>query len=210
MTKNALTLGLAIALAVSATAARAVFTPEPLGGDAGDGDETTISVRTGHDANATVVRVPDLAVGESKTLRSESGKDVTVTRVEDGWTVSINGHEVHVKTPGGALPGTAHGEDVKTIVTGDGVKKVFVTRHGYGFSTATATSEGPGLSASELLDKHSLDALAGADARTKETVAKALEELVRKGVVIAPAMETLPGSDDGERVEVRVMRKHEK
>ena len=40
--------------------------------------------------------------------------------------------------------------------------------------------------AKDLLDKHQLDALKGADDRTREAVSKALDELIAKGLVIAP------------------------
>jgi len=190
---------IAVLLGGFAFTALAAFVP------GGFDDDTTVSIKTAKDATATVVHVPDLAVGESRTIRSESGKDVVVTRTEDGLTVNVNGRDVHVRTPGD-LPGV--GEDVKTIVSGDGMKRVVVTRHGYGFTTGDG--DAPAMSAAELLEKHPLEALDGADARTKETVAKALEELVKKHVVIAPGMQALPGADDGDRVEVRVMKHGEK
>jgi hypothetical protein len=204
-------LAVAASLGLFASRARAVLALESDGASE-PGGEMTISVRTAHDAAPTVVHVPELAVGESRTLRSDSGSDVVVTRQEDGFVLSVNGREFHVRTPGEGmhvrtLPG--EGEDVKTLVTGDGVKRVIVTKHAYGFSTGDEASKP--LSAAELLDKHPLAALDGADARTRETVAKALEELVQKHLVIAPSMEVLPdGAADGDRVEIRVTKKGER
>jgi hypothetical protein len=204
-------LAVAAALGLFASRARAVLALEKDTAPEAS-QEMTISVRTGHDA-ATVVHVPELAVGESRTLRSESGSDVVVTRGEEGFTVSVNGKEYRVLTPREGLhvhtlPG--EGEDVKTLVTGDGVKRVIVRNHAYAFSTEDGATNP--LTAAELLEKHPLAALDGADARTKETVAKALEELVAKHLVLAPSMEVLPGADaaDGDRVEIRVTKKGEK
>src|SRR5262249_18720199 len=118
------------------------------------------------------------------------GRDFEVTRPENG---------VHVI----GLPGERN-EDVKTIVSGDGVKRVIVTRHGYGYAAGDAPDRS--LSASRFLDRQNPAALAGADARTRETLAKALEELRTKGAVIVPAM-GIPGGDG---VEIKVTKKTEK
>ena len=111
-----------------------------------------------------------------------------------------NGTQMHVV----GMPGAAN-EDEKTIVTGDGVKRVIVTKGGYGF--ATGDEPAPALSVAEFLEKQNLAALSGTDARTKETVVKALEELVRKGAVLAPALFGLP---EGEGVEIKVTKKVER
>jgi hypothetical protein len=160
--------------------------------------EMKIAIRTSADSEATVVNVPELAPGESRTIRSESGKDVVVTRTEEGYNLKIGDKDFDVMAPG-ALPG----ENTKTIVTGDGVKKVLFMKHGYGFTTGEAPAP---MSASQFLEKHPLAALDGADARTKETVAKALEELAKKGLVIAPGLESGLPPLDGENVEIRVIR----
>jgi hypothetical protein len=218
MKKISKTRGATAALSLLALGAFAAFTAltapvltsEPLGGGRETGD-TTISIRVGKDASPTVVHVPDLAVGESRTLRSDSGKDVLVTRTEEDVTLAFEGREIHVRMPGEGqhvLVMPANTEDVKAVVSGDGVKKVIVTRHGYGFSTGDG--EVPALSAADFLAKQKLAALDGADARTRETVAKALDELVKKGAVIAPGLEGLPGGGDGDRVEIKVTKTREK
>jgi len=207
--KNALALCVLAAGALAAVAAPTMsIDPEPSGGERSVAD-TTISIKTSSDAMATVIHVPDLAMGETRTIRSDSGKDVLVTRTEEGYTVKIGEKEFQIRAVGGdgervvVVGGPGEHENVRTIVSGDGTKKVLVTKHGYGFKTG----EGPEMrSASELLEKHQLAALDGADRRTRETVAKAIDELVKKGVLIAPMLAGLPGSEDGERVEIRVTR----
>jgi hypothetical protein len=171
-------------------------------------DDVTISIRASKDAAATTVHIPELAVGETRTLRSESGKDVVVRKTEEGFVLTIDGRDFEVTRPDGAtrvigLPGEKN-EETKTTVTGDGVKKVIVTKHGYGFSTGDQPE--PRLSASEFLDRQNLAALAGTDARTRETFAKAIDELVKKGALIVPSM----GLPDGEGVEIKVTKRVEK
>ena len=208
-TRKTLLAGALSALALCAVAAATPILP--LGGDGGGHDsggahEMTVSIRTTGDAAPTVVHVPELGMGESRTIRSESGKDVVVTRTEEGLSVKIGEKTFLVNGMHGDPGAPGEHADVKTIVTGDGVKKVVVTRHGYGFHTGEDSER---MTAAQFLEKHPLAALDRADARTKETVTKALEELVQKGLVIAPGlgMEGLPaGAETGERVEIKVTK----
>lgn len=59
-----------------------------------------------------------LEVGESKQLFSESGKEIVVTREEDGYQVDVDGQELHV------MP---FGDDV---LLGEGKHKVFISEDG--------------------------------------------------------------------------------
>jgi len=59
-----------------------------------------------------------LQVGESKQLFSESGKQIVVTREEDGYQVDVDGKELHV------MP---FGDDV---MLGEGKHKVFISEDG--------------------------------------------------------------------------------
>ncbi len=110
-------------------------------------EETTITISTSKDKEATVLKLEPMKAGETKTVTSESGKPVTVTRTEDGYTIRTGEREIKVKTMGDGespqvlLPGgkevhvVKHGgcgdENVNMVFTGDDGKKVVVKKHAY-------------------------------------------------------------------------------
>lgn len=76
----------------------------------------------------------DLEIGETQQSFTESGKEVLVTRTEDGFQLEIDGKEIDVDVP--------HGDDHHSIfaMTGDEDKKVIIRKmhgegdeHGYQF-----------------------------------------------------------------------------
>lgn len=67
---------------------------------AGDGDATAINW-TSDDAGFSL---EDLEVGESRTLESNDGEPVTVTRTEDGFAFAVNGETVTVPDMGHHAP----------------------------------------------------------------------------------------------------------
>ena len=78
------------------------------------------------------------------------------------------------------------------IVKGDGQPGSFV------FSTGDCKAA----SGKELLEKNELDALRGADVRTRDAVAKALDELMAKGLVMTPGSMSLLHAGEGAHVTV--------
>ena len=62
----------------------------------------------------------DLEIGETRQSYTDSGKEVLVTRNEDGYRISVDGEEVDVQLPGGeghhAFVHSSSGEGKKVIV----------------------------------------------------------------------------------------------
>ncbi|KAA0253763.1 MAG: hypothetical protein EDX89_12335 [Acidobacteria bacterium] len=199
--------------------------------DPDDELETTISVRTSAEPDATVVKVPELSVGETRTVTSEGGRPVEVTRTEKGFALKVGekSYEVRVLSGGPLVlvgggdeeggspartftvvsPGGKEGArcEKKVVVMekgGSGERRVVVSpgAHAYWFGDAERPK------AADLLGKNDLKALAGADARTRETVEKALDELIESGAVVPlPGHRLVTASGDGEQVEIKVIRK---
>jgi hypothetical protein len=214
-------LALAILGGTAIVALAAPTTPFAVSESSGSKERTTVSIHSDGEKEPTVVEVPELAVGETRTLTSASGKPVTVTRTEKGITVNAGEREVKVRLAktGGRLveieePETftwvddsegdsqrRHHAKKVIVLSGDGERrtKVFASGKAYAFRTGA----GEHLSAEQLLEKHEPPSLKGADRRTREAVAKALEELMEKGAVIAPECDL---ADHGDAVEVRVIR----
>ncbi len=199
----------------------------PLGGVAQAGDreeETTITIATSKDKEATVLKLDPMKPGETKTLTSESGKPVVVTRTGDGYTLKVGENEFSVKTfsdgegPHVLLPGGKEVHVVKVgegggptmVFTGDDGKKVVVKKHAYAYTVGEGADRP---SAADVLKKAAPKSLESLDSRTRGAVEQVLQELLESGDVLAPgAMPMLwhakEGEDgDGERVKVMVIRK---
>jgi hypothetical protein len=94
------TAGAALALAgvllVPAVSARA--------GEAGDdAPATRLKLHLDRDGSEDRLVVEDLgalAVGETRSLNTEGGKPVTVTRDEEGWQLDVDGKKLRVAAPG--------------------------------------------------------------------------------------------------------------
>ena len=218
---GALAVGAAITLA-------APLLPFDQAAQAGDGkEETTVTISTSKDREATVLKLEPMKPGETKTVTSESGKPVTVTRTDDGYTIRTGDREIKVKTnldgegPNVVLPGGKEvhvikghpcgGEDVNMVFTGDDGKKVLVKKHAFAYSVG---EEGPEATAADVLKKAAPKSLESLDSRTRGAVEQVLQEMLDKGALLAPgAMPALwnvkeGGDGDGERVKVMVI--HEK
>lgn len=210
------------------TAAAAITLAAPLlpfdqVAEAGDEkEETTITIATSRDKEATVVKLDPMKPGETKTLTAESGKPVLVTRTEDGYTLKIDDREIKVKTfpdgegPHVLLPGgkevhvvkVGEGDGPTMVFTGDDEKKVVVKKHAYAFTTG----EGAGKpSAADVLKTAAPKSLETLDSRTRGAVEQVLQELIESGAVLAPGgmpMTWVARDDgDGEKVKVMVIQK---
>ncbi len=190
---------------------------------AGDGEEeTTITIATSKDKEATVLKLDPMKPGETKSLTSESGKPVVVTRTEDGYTLKVGEKEFTVKTladgegPHVLLPGgkevhvvrVGEGDGPTMVFTGDDEKRVVVKKHAYAYTVGEG-AEKP--SAADVLKKAAPKSLESLDSRTRGAVEQVLQELIESGAVLAPGV--LPMSwiakddGDGEKVRVMVVRK---
>lgn len=165
-----------------------------------------------------------LEEGESKTFTTDSGKEVTITRTEEGYTLDVDGKEMKIKTGGGNA--TAFGFETDG---GTGHREVIVLNKG-GEADATdrhvmLVTSGEGEDGKKVIRKHIVTRVDGKEGETVdvkvlgdddtqvielEGLAEALGEtadgephviVIRKGA----------GSEGGEhKIEVRVKAKAEK
>lgn len=100
-----------------------------LGAGDEDGERSTVKLKVKTDAGADSVEIEDLeelAVGESRSLTSASGKKVTVTREEEGYVVDIDGKLLRIGS-GDELdlaPGRRHQRMKWIAIDGDGQEKI--------------------------------------------------------------------------------------
>ena len=213
---GALTAGAVITLA-------APLLPFERAAQAGDREEeTTITIATSKDKEATVLKLDPMKAGETKTLTSEAGKPILVTRTEDGYTLKIGEKELTVKTlpdgegPNVLLPGgkevhvvkVGEGDGPTMVFTGDDGKKVVVKKHAFAYTIGEGADTPR---AADVLEKAAPKSLESLDPRTRGAVEQVLQELIESGAVLAPGvlpMNWIAKDDgDGEKVRVMVIRK---
>ncbi len=168
-----------------------------------------------------------MKAGETKTVTSESGKPVTVTRTEDGYTIKTGEREIEVKTlndgdgPQVLLPGgkevhvVKHGgcgdENVSMVFTGDDGKKVVMKQKAYAYRVGDGE---PKATAGDILKNAAPKSLESLDRPTRDAVERVLQEMLDKGAVLAPGAMAMTwhakdgGDEDGggERVKVMVIQ----
>jgi hypothetical protein len=188
-------------------------------------EETTITISTSKDKEATVLRLEPMKPGETKTVTSESGKPVTVTRTPDGYTVKTGDRELKVKMmddgdgtsvvlPGGKEVHVVKGHDCEgksMVFIGDDDRKVVVSKHAYAFHVG---DDGPKATAADVIKKAAPKSLESLDRPTRDAVERVLQEMLDKGAVFAPgampmlwdAKEGGDGDGGGERVKVMVIQ----
>ena len=193
---------------------------------AGDGkEETTVTISTSKDKEATVLKLEPMKPGETKTVTSESGKPVTVTRTEDGYTIKTGEREFQVKTrrdgdgahvllPGGKevhVVTVGEGDGQSMVFTGDDEKKVVLEKRAFAYAIGDGDDKP---SAAELLKKAAPKSLETLDPKTRGAVEQVLQEMLDEGDVLAPGAGTMlwkvKESGDGDGEQVRVMVVHEK
>jgi hypothetical protein len=96
-----------------------------------------IRVTPDGDADGTVIDASDLEVGETRYITSESGKEIAITREENGFRIDIDGEETFVMSPLEGMhkkvmlramgEGEAHAESFVVTGEGEGHNMIFVT-----------------------------------------------------------------------------------
>ncbi len=212
---GALTLGAVFTLA-------APLLPLSRVAHAGEEEETTtVTIATSKDKEATVLKLEPMKPGETKTVTSESGKPVTVTRTQEGYTVKTGDREIKVVTaldgdgPHVLLPGgrevhvvkVGEGDGTNMVFTGDDGKKVVVKKHAFAY---TIGEDEPKPSAADLLKKAAPKSLESLDRPTRDAVERVLQEMLDARVVFAPSATPMlwhaKEDGDGESVKVIVVK----
>ena len=189
----------------------------------GEEEETTITISTSKDKEATVLKLEPMKPGETKTVTSESGKPVTVTRTQEGYTIKTGDREVKVVTaidgdgPHVLLPGgkevhvvrVGDGGGANMVFTGDDGKKVVVKKHAFAY---TAGDDEPKANAADVLKRAAPKSLESLDRPTRDAVERVLQEMLVSRAVLAPgAMPMLwHAREGGNGDEVKVMVIQEK
>jgi len=55
------------------------------------------------DGNAEVFSLPELEVGETKDIITESGKTITITKTESGLSINVDGNDIELPSVGGDM-----------------------------------------------------------------------------------------------------------
>jgi hypothetical protein len=212
---GALTFGAVLTLA----APLVPFAREAQAGE--EKEETTITISTARDREGTVLKLGPMKPGETKTVTSESGEPVTVTRTDDGYTVKTGDREIRVKTandgegPHVLLPGgkevrvirAGDGGETNVLFTGDDEKKVVVKKHAFVYRVG---EDGPKANAADVLAKAAPKSLESLDRKTRDAVEQVVQEMLDEGAVFAPGAMPMTwhvkDEDDGEKVKVMVIQ----
>lgn len=225
-------LALAGTAALAGMAIAAPFPGTLPGGDESDENSTVVKIRSSRGSDPLVIRLPELATGETRELTTEGGKKVTVTRTEEGLKIKAGEKDVFVALPGGGLcevnlaGGEGSGSHARVMVfksqdgDGEGAKvRVLGGPGASAFAFTTKDGAHPPMmkfrhpaSAEDLLKDQKLESYDRMDRKTRDAVAEVLDELLEKGAVM-PGFHAmaLPGDGgEGEGVEVQVERKRTK
>jgi len=90
---------------------------------AGDGKDHQVIEFNSQDSD---IDLENLAVGESKSLTDTAGKEVTVTRTENGLEFDVDGKKIEIDH----LPGGMHGEhDIDIEIDGHDMDNIIIEKH---------------------------------------------------------------------------------
>ena len=185
--------------AVLTLVAPLVTLPRAAQADRTDPEETVVTVSTSRDREPTVLKLEPMKKGDVKVTATGDGTPVTITRTDEGYTVKVGEKEMKVRS-------LHEGDGTSVLLTGDGEKRVEVSKHAYVFRSGDA----PRRSAADVLRDAKLDSVEKMDVRTRGAVEGVLQELLDKGTVIAPGLTWVsegdePGAAAGGDRDVRVI-----
>jgi hypothetical protein len=164
----------------------ALLVAVPFAALAGDDAEVKhqVKIKIVQDGDLIDVEADDLEVGESREFKSESGKDVVITRTEEGFDVTVDGKKIELlqNITNGEGGGhrviriekrTGDGEDVEVekehkivVLSGDEAGTINADGHAIAFVHGEGTLDA-------VLKSGALDKL---DAKTREEVIAALKK----------------------------------
>ena len=158
-----------------------------------DGDGTDHQVIE-FDSQDSDFDLQDLAVGESKTLTDTGGKEVTVTRTEQGLAFDVDGETIEIDH----MIGDLHGEqDIDIQIDGHDSDNIVIKKHKSVRMIKTDSSDGVTIiSGSEI------------DEETRAKIAEVLKEAGQDGEVIFLDGSELHGDTQAHGTrEVRIIKK---
>lgn len=150
-----------------------------------DGDDDIVIHERHHiklklDEGMDMIEIDDLEIGESRQFFTDGGKEVVVTRTEDGIEVTLDGEEVD-------MPKIMRFETLHEEIHGDGEHKVIVrTGHGDAHNNVWVTSGEEGKAVVEienLGDRHEMHWVSSDGADIKIHRRSAAEHLKESGAL---------------------------
>jgi hypothetical protein len=165
----------------------------------------------GEDSDAIHLDASDLEVGETRYLTSESGREVAITREENGFRIDIDGEETFVMTPGEGMHKRVM---VHSAGTGVATANAFVMAgEGEGHEMLWVTDEGESIQFGGLEDMVFITGLGELDEYERNQVIDALRSAgIEKEIRFAPAggahgfhfVTTSEGEGEGGDMEVEI------
>jgi len=167
----------------------------------------------GEDADAIRLDASDLEVGETRYITSESGKEVAITREENGFRIEIDGEETFVMTPGEGMHKRVM---VHSTGSGEATANAFVmVGEGEGHNMLWVTDEGENVHLGGMEDTVFITGLGELDEYERNQIIDALRAAgVEKEIHFAPGggphgfhfLTTSAGEGEGGEVEVEIRK----
>jgi hypothetical protein len=184
-----------LALTLAALAAVAAATPAALAVGPADHKQVIVVAESLDDADPQLIDIADLEVGEARQVLTEGGKEVVITRVDEGYDIALEGKTTKIRFPD--VP------EAPAMPEGAAMTRVIVEKHRDG--------DGPGKAivylATDALDDDELKArvveILSADHGDAEVVIAPDGKRVKRIRVIRDDSETVDGEEQRDVVILR-------